>query len=94
MTGTTDRVARRVPRRREIHEVIDMADESQAGVDQAPDPDSDEFLDAQNTAERVSPGTTADAPSVDADLISTEPGGGPGEETDQVRAKDRKDGEN
>jgi hypothetical protein len=70
--------------------VIDMADESQS-VDQAPEPDSDEFLDAQNTVERVSPGTTGDAPGVDADLISTEPGGGPGADTDQVRAKDRGD---
>lgn len=59
--------------------------------DQAPDPTSTEFEDEQNTAERVSPGTTADAPAVDADLISTEPGGGPGVDTDQVRAKDRKD---
>jgi hypothetical protein len=65
-----------------------MADRS-TGVDQAPDPTSDEFEREQNTAERVSPGTTADAPAVDADLISTEPGGGLGEETDQVRAKDR-----
>jgi hypothetical protein len=65
-----------------------MADRSE-GVDQASEPDSDEFLQEQNTAERVSPGTTADAPGVDADLISTEPGGGPGVQTDQVRAKDR-----
>jgi len=68
-----------------------MADGSQSGVDQAPEPTSDEFEQEQNTAERVSPGTTADAPAVDADLISTEPGGGPGVETDQVRAKDRGD---
>ena len=65
--------------------------EPQGGADQAPEPDSDEFTDAQNTVERVSPGTTADTPGVDADLISTEPGGGPGGDTDQVRAKDRGD---
>ncbi|HEY2193456.1 MAG TPA: hypothetical protein VGH76_14360 [Actinomycetospora sp.] len=65
---------------------------------QAPGPDSDEFLGSQNTVERVSPGprptsrrSTADEPAVDADLISTEPGGGRGDETDQVRAKDRGD---
>jgi hypothetical protein len=68
-----------------------MADESRAGVDQAPEPDSDEFLEAQNTAERVSPHTTADAPGVDADLISTEPGGGSGAGTDQVPAEDSGD---
>jgi hypothetical protein len=59
--------------------------------DQAPDPTSRQFEEEQNTAERVSPGTTADAPAVDSDLISTEPGGGPGVDTDQVQAKDRKD---
>lgn len=42
-------------------------------VDDAPDPDSQEFLDAQNTVEKVSPGTTADAPATDASLISTDP---------------------
>ena len=43
-------------------------------VDQAPDPDSSEFLESQNTVEKVSPDTTADAPATDADLISTDPG--------------------
>jgi hypothetical protein len=70
-----------------IDEVVDMADDT----NQAPDPDSDEFLRDQDTVERVSPGTTADEPGVDADLVSTEPGGGPGVDTDQVQAKDRKD---
>jgi hypothetical protein len=42
-------------------------------IDNAPDPDSDEFLEKQNTVEKVSPGTTADAPATDADLISTDP---------------------
>ena len=49
----------------------------QTGPDSAPDPDSDEFLTEQNTAERVSPGTTADAPATDPDLVDTDPGGGP-----------------
>ena len=43
-------------------------------VNDAPDPDSDEFLQEQNTVERVSPGTTADAPATEAELISTDPG--------------------
>jgi hypothetical protein len=45
----------------------------------APEPDSDEFLAEQNTVERVSPGTTADAPATDADLVDTDPGGGAAE---------------
>ncbi|HEU0101349.1 MAG TPA: hypothetical protein VFR07_03440 [Mycobacteriales bacterium] len=44
-----------------------------ADVDSAPDPDSPEFLAAQNPVEKVSPGTTADAPATDATLISTDP---------------------
>ena len=43
-------------------------------VDSAPDPDSPEFLAEQNTVEKVSPGTTADAPATDPTLISTDPG--------------------
>ena len=42
-------------------------------VSEAPDPDSEEFLQNQNTVEKVSPGTTADAPGTDASLISTDP---------------------
>jgi len=42
-------------------------------IDDAPDPDSKEFLEEQNTVEKVSPGTTADAPATDAELISTDP---------------------
>lgn len=42
-------------------------------VNEAPDPDSPEFLAEQNTVEKVSPATTADAPATDADLISTDP---------------------
>jgi hypothetical protein len=56
-----------------------------AHTDQAPDPDSDEFLAEQNTVERVSPGTTADAPATDPDLVDTDPGGG----TAENPAKDR-----
>lgn len=43
-------------------------------VNDAPDPDSDEFLREQNTVEKVSPDTTADAPATEAELISTDPG--------------------
>ncbi len=43
-------------------------------VDGAPDPDRPEFLAEQNTVEKVSPNTTADAPATDATLISTDPG--------------------
>ena len=42
-------------------------------VNEAPDPDSDEFLQNQDTVEKVSPGTTADAPGTDAGLVSTDP---------------------
>jgi hypothetical protein len=42
-------------------------------VQNAPDPDSSEFLEEQDTVEKVSPGTTADAPATDATLISTDP---------------------
>lgn len=44
-----------------------------SNVDDAPDPDSEEFLTEQNTVEKVSPGTTADAPATDPELISTDP---------------------
>lgn len=43
-------------------------------VDNAPAPDSRQFLEEQNTVEKVSPGTTADAVATDAELISTDPG--------------------
>lgn len=42
-------------------------------IDDAPDPDSQEFLDEQNMVEKVSPDTTADAPATDAGLIPTDP---------------------
>ena len=42
-------------------------------VDDAPDPDSPEFLASQNPVEKVSPDTTADAPAIDATLIPTDP---------------------
>jgi hypothetical protein len=42
-------------------------------VDDAPDPAGQEFLENQNTVEKVSPDTTADAPATDATLISTDP---------------------
>jgi hypothetical protein len=60
-----------------------MSEQTSAG--NAPDPDSDEFLAEQNTAERVSPGTTADAPATDPDIVDTDPGGG----TAENPAKDR-----
>jgi hypothetical protein len=42
-------------------------------VNEAPDPDSDEFLTDQNPVEKVSPDTTADAVANDATLIPTDP---------------------
>ena len=39
----------------------------------APDPAGQEFLGEQNTVEKGSPDTTADAPATDAALISTDP---------------------
>jgi hypothetical protein len=42
-------------------------------VDDAPDPDSREFLENQNTVEKLSPDTTADEPAVEPGLISTDP---------------------
>lgn len=42
-------------------------------VNDAPAPDSDRFLEDQNTVEKVSPGTTADAPATDPELIGTDP---------------------
>ena len=49
-----------------------------ANVNDAPDPDSDEFLQEHNTVEKVSPATTADAPATEAELISTDPGSSQG----------------
>jgi hypothetical protein len=43
-------------------------------VNEAPDPDSKEFLEEQNTVEKLSPETTADAVATDASLVSTDPG--------------------
>lgn len=43
-------------------------------VNEAPEPDSKEFLEKQNTVEKVSPGTTADAPATDPELTPTDPG--------------------
>lgn len=42
-------------------------------VENAPDPDSPEFLQQQNPVEKVSPDTTADAPATQAELIPTDP---------------------
>ena len=39
----------------------------------APEPDSDEFLDEQNPVEKLSPDTTADAPATDPTLLPTDP---------------------
>jgi hypothetical protein len=53
-----------------------MADENKdapSSVDGAPEPDSPAFLHDQNTAEKVSPDTSADAPATDAALIPTDP---------------------
>jgi hypothetical protein len=42
-------------------------------IENAPDPDSPEFLQQHNPVEKVSPETTADAPATEADLIPTDP---------------------
>ncbi len=42
-------------------------------VENAPDPDSSEFLENQDTVEKVSPDTTADQPGVDPEFIDTDP---------------------
>jgi hypothetical protein len=42
-------------------------------VENAPDPDSPEFLQQHNPVEKVSPDTTADAPATQAELIPTDP---------------------
>lgn len=54
---------------------------------QALHPTSDEFDSEQNTAERVSPGTTADAVGTDPDLVDTDPGGGPAGNTHKDRTR-------
>ena len=59
----------RHPLRARCHSLAAMTQ----SVNEAPDPDSREFLDNQNTVEKVSPDTTADAPATDAALISTDP---------------------
>jgi hypothetical protein len=42
-------------------------------TEDAPEPDSAEFLREQNPVEKVSPDTTADAPATDPQLIPTDP---------------------
>lgn len=42
-------------------------------VNDAPAPDSDEFLESQNPVEKLSPETTADEPAVEPGIISTDP---------------------
>lgn len=43
-------------------------------VNDAPDPDSDEFLQEQNTVDKLSPpDTSADAPATDPEVIDTDP---------------------
>jgi hypothetical protein len=54
-----------------------------ASVNDAPDPDSQEFLEKSDTVEKVSPGTTADAPGTDATLISTDPTSSHGSDSEQ-----------
>jgi hypothetical protein len=48
-------------------------DDRSNAVEAAPDPDSPEFLQEQNTVERVNPGKTADEHATDATAISTDP---------------------
>ncbi len=48
--------------------------ENTASVNDAPDPDSDEFLENQDTVDKLTPpDTSADEASLDADSISTDP---------------------
>lgn len=43
-------------------------------ISTAPDPDSDEFLQNQNTVDKLSPpATSADEPAIDPEVISTDP---------------------
>lgn len=45
-----------------------------ADVNEAPDPDSDEFLTEQNTVDKTTdPETSADEVGTDAELLSTDP---------------------
>lgn len=48
-------------------------------VQAAPDPDSQEFLQEHNPVEKMSPGTTADAPATDPTLLPTDPPSGTSE---------------
>ena len=59
----------RHPPRARCHNLAAMTQ----NVNEAPDPDSREFFEGRNTVEKLSPGTTADAPATDAGLISTDP---------------------
>ncbi len=54
-------------------DVADAAGMATQDLNQAPDPDSEEFLAEHNPVEKVSPGTTADAVATDATLIPTDP---------------------
>jgi hypothetical protein len=60
---------------------------SDDATDRAPDPDGEGFNAEQNTVERVSPGTTADAVGTDPDLVDTDPGGGTAENTHKDRER-------
>jgi hypothetical protein len=50
------------------------------GPEEAPDPNSSEFLNEQDPVEKVSPDTTADAPATQAESISTDPSPSEGEQ--------------
>jgi len=50
-----------------------MTSDAPSNVDEAPDPDSTEFLTEHNAVEKLSPDTTADAPATHAGLIPTDP---------------------
>ncbi len=50
-----------------------MTSDPPSNVDEAPDPDSTEFLEEHNAVEKLSPGTTADAPATHPGVIPTDP---------------------
>ncbi len=80
MAGVADMRTRPGPRGAVSHcatggrpRMADPAGMATKDVNEAPDPDSEEFLTEHNPVEKVSPGTTADAVATDATLIPTDP---------------------
>jgi AcrR family transcriptional regulator len=80
-TGDVDRtsaaVARHLSRSSQLATTASAASRNPHGmtqsVNEAPEPDSQEFLDEMNTVEQVSPGIPAEEAPLDAEVISTDP---------------------